>query len=51
VLLRRRVVAFVAGLGLFAICAGVSVVTLKTALIGHPLLRYPALSILPAMIW
>ena len=42
VLLRRRAVAFVVALGLFAICAGFAVATLKTALIAHPLLRYPA---------
>ncbi len=41
-LLRRRAVAFVVALGLFAICAGFAVATLKTELIAHPLLRYPA---------
>jgi competence protein ComEC len=41
-LLRRRPVAFVLALGLFAAAAGFAVATLKTALIDHPLLRYPA---------
>jgi competence protein ComEC len=42
VLLRRRAVAFVIALGLFAMCAGFAVATLKTALIAHSLLRCPA---------
>jgi len=42
VLLRRRPVAFVLALGFFAMAAGFAVATLKTALIEHPLLRYPA---------
>jgi hypothetical protein len=33
----------VAALGLFALSAGFAVATLKTALIDHPLLRYPAI--------
>ncbi len=45
VLLRRRPVAFVLGLGFLAIAAGFAVATLKTALIDHPLLRYPAYSV------
>ncbi|MGC1351660.1 MAG: ComEC/Rec2 family competence protein [Xanthobacteraceae bacterium] len=40
VLVRRRPVAFVIALGVFAVCAGFAVATLKTALIDHPLLRY-----------
>ncbi len=42
VLLRRRPVAFVVALGFFAVFAGLAVATLKTALIAHPVLRYPA---------
>jgi competence protein ComEC len=45
VLLRRRPLGFVLGLGFFAIAAGFAVATLKTALIEHPLLRYPAYSV------
>ena len=45
VLLRRRPIAFVAALGFFAVSAGFAVATLKTALIDHPLLRYPAYSV------
>lgn len=45
VLLRRRPAAFVLGLGFLAIAAGFAVATLKTALIDHPLLRYPAYSV------
>ena len=44
-LLRHRPVAFVAALGVFAVAAGFAVATLKTALIAHPLLRYPAYSV------
>jgi competence protein ComEC len=40
VLLRRRPIAFVAALGLFAMSAGFAVATLKTALIDHPLLLF-----------
>jgi competence protein ComEC len=43
VLLRRRPVAFVVGLGVFAVCAGFAVATLKTALIDHSLLHYPGI--------
>lgn len=39
---RRRLVAFVLMLGLFAIAAGFAVATIKTALIDHPVLRFPA---------
>ena len=46
VLLRRRPVGFVLSLGFFAIAAGFAVATLKTALIDHPVLRYPAYSVL-----
>ena len=45
VLLRRRPVGFVVALGLFAIAAGFAVATLKTVLIDHPVLRYPAYSV------
>ena len=45
VLLRRRPVGFVLALGFFAICAGFAVATSKTALIEHPVLRYPAFSV------
>jgi len=45
VLLRRHPVAFVLGLGFFAIAAGFAVATLKTALVDHPVLRYPAHSV------
>jgi competence protein ComEC len=44
-LLRRRPVGFVLGLGFAAIAAGFAVATLKTALIAHPILRYPAYSV------
>jgi competence protein ComEC len=44
-LLRRRPIGFVLGLGFFAIAAGFAVATLKTALIDHPVLRYPAYSV------
>jgi competence protein ComEC len=42
VLLRRHLVAFVVTLGLFATAAGFAVVTVRTALINHPVLRYAA---------
>ena len=45
VLLRRHPVGFVLALGFFAICAGFAVATSKTALIEHPVLRYPAFSV------
>ena len=45
VLLRRRAVAFVLALGVFAAASGFAVATLKTSLIGHPVLRYPAPSV------
>jgi len=45
VLLRRRPFAFVVALGLFAMAAGFAVATVKTALIAHPVLRYPAYSV------
>jgi competence protein ComEC len=41
--LRRRPIAFVIALGVFAITAGFAVATIKTALIDHPLLRYPGI--------
>jgi competence protein ComEC len=43
--LLRRPVALVLGLGFLAIAAGFAIATLKTALIDHPLLRYPAYSV------
>ncbi len=46
VLLRHRPVGFVVSLGFLAIAAGFAVATLKTALIDHPILRYPAYSVL-----
>ena len=42
ILLRRRAVGFVLALGFFALTAGFAVATFKTALIAHPVLRYPA---------
>ena len=42
ILLRRRAVGFVLALGFFALTAGFAVATFKTALIAHPMLRYPA---------
>jgi hypothetical protein len=45
VLLRRHPVAFVLGLGFFAIAADFAVATLKTVLIDHPVLRDPAYSV------
>jgi competence protein ComEC len=42
VLLRKRPVGFVVALGFLGIAAGFAVATLKTALIEHPVLRYPA---------
>jgi competence protein ComEC len=42
ILLRRRPIGFVLALGFFAVAAGFAVATLKTALIAHPVLRYPA---------
>jgi competence protein ComEC len=44
-LLRRRPVGFALGLGVFAVAAGFAVATLKTTLIGHPILHYPAYSV------
>src|SRR6202040_255313 len=35
----------VPALGLFAVCAGFAVATIKAALIAHPVLRYPAYSV------
>jgi hypothetical protein len=40
---RRRPFAFVLALGFFAIASGFAVATLKTALISHPVLRYPGI--------
>jgi competence protein ComEC len=45
VMLRWRPAAHVIALGLFALAAGFAVATAKTALIGHPILRYPAYSV------
>ncbi len=42
-LLRRRTVAFVVALGVLGIAAGFATATVKTALIAHPLLRYPGI--------
>jgi hypothetical protein len=41
--LRRRAIAFVVALGLLATAAGFATATVKTALIAHPLLRYPGI--------
>ncbi len=43
--LRSRPVGFVLSLGFLAIAAGFAVATVKTALIAHPVLRYPAFSV------
>ena len=40
-LLRRRPIGFVVALGFLGIAAGFATATLKTALIDHPILRYP----------
>jgi len=40
--LRRHLVAFVVSLFVFAIAAGFAAATVKTAMIEHPVLRYPA---------
>jgi competence protein ComEC len=45
VLAHRRATAFVVALGVFAIAAGFAAATVKTALIDHPVLRYPAYSV------
>jgi competence protein ComEC len=45
VLLRRRPLGFVLALGFLGIAAGFATATLKTALIDHPILRYPAYSV------
>ncbi len=42
VLVRQQIVPQVIALALFAIALGFSCATLKTALIGHPVLRFPA---------
>jgi len=42
VLLRRQIVPRVIALGLFGIALGFTVATLKTPLIQHPVLRFPA---------
>jgi competence protein ComEC len=44
-LLRQRPLGFVIALGAFALAAGFTVATIKTALIAHPVLRYPASSV------
>ncbi|MGA2894517.1 MAG: ComEC/Rec2 family competence protein [Xanthobacteraceae bacterium] len=45
VLLRRRLVAYVVALGVFAIVAGFATATLKTERIDHPVLRFSASSV------
>ena len=45
VLLRRRPIGFVLGLGFVGLAAGFAVATLKTVLIAHPVLRYPAYAV------
>jgi len=42
VLLRRQIVPHVIALGLFGMALGFAVATLKTALIQHPVLRFPS---------
>ena len=42
VLLRRQIVPHVMALGVFGIALGFTVATLKTSLIGHPVLHFPA---------
>jgi competence protein ComEC len=42
IVLRRHLVAFVVGLFVFAIAAGFAAATVKTAMIEHPVLHYPA---------
>jgi competence protein ComEC len=41
VLLRRQAVAFIVALGVFAMALGFAAVTVRTALIDHPVLRWP----------
>jgi hypothetical protein len=43
IFLRRRPVGFVLALGFLALTAGFAVATFKTALIAHPVLRYPGI--------
>jgi competence protein ComEC len=43
ILVQRRPVGFVLALGFLALTAGFAVATLKTALIAHPVLRYPGI--------
>jgi competence protein ComEC len=45
VLLRQRPIGFVVSLGFLAVALGFAVATLKTSLIAHPVLRYPAYSV------
>lgn len=47
VLLRRRQVGFVVGLGFVAVAGGFAVATLKTALIDHTVLHYPGIMAQP----
>jgi competence protein ComEC len=42
VALRRHLVAFAVAFGVFAMAAGFAVATSKTALMAHPVLRFPA---------
>jgi competence protein ComEC len=44
IFLRRRPLAFVLALGLFAVALGFAVATIKATLIDHPILRFPAYS-------
>jgi competence protein ComEC len=45
IFLRRRPLAFVLALGLFAVALGFAVATIKATLIDHPILRFPACSV------
>ena len=45
IFLRRRPLAFVLALGLFAVALGFAVATIKATLIDHPILRFPAYSV------
>jgi competence protein ComEC len=42
IMLRRHLVVFIIGLFVFAIAAGFAAATVKTAMIEHPVLHYPA---------
>jgi competence protein ComEC len=45
ILVRRRVIGFPLALGFAAMAGGFATVTIETARIGHPVLRYPASSV------